>query len=56
MPRVAPIYSIKPYAPQVHHDNSKCTERNNIEPENRRNGTGGRPLCKHCADLNREGR
>lgn len=55
MPKVSPIYSIKQYAPQVHHDNSRCTERNNIERENIRPGTGGRPLCEHCAKLNRAG-
>ncbi len=55
MTKVSPIYSAKQNAPQVHHDNNKCKERNNIEPENVRQGTGGRPLCKHCADLNRAG-
>jgi hypothetical protein len=54
MPIVAPTYSVKPYTPQVHHNNSRCTERNNIEPQNVRHGTGGRPLCKRCADLNRQ--
>jgi hypothetical protein len=55
MSKVAPIYSARPNAPQVYHDNNKCTERNNIERENVRQGTGNRPLCKHCADLNRAG-
>lgn len=53
---VAPIHSVKPYSPQVHHNNDKCTERNNIEAENRRTGTGGRPLCQHCSELNKQGR
>lgn len=56
MSKVAPTYSVKPYAPQVYHDNDKCTERNNIERENVRSGTGGRPLCQHCAALNRSGK
>ena len=57
MSKVPPIYSAKPYAPQVYHDNNRCTERNNIEKENVRSGTGGsgRKLCDHCADLNRRG-
>jgi hypothetical protein len=38
-----------------YHDNDKCTEGNNIEPENYREGKGGRPLCKPCADLDRQG-
>jgi hypothetical protein len=55
MAKVAPIYSAKHNAPQVYHDNDRCTERNNIERENIRYGTGGRPLCDHCARLNRQG-
>lgn len=35
----------------VHHDNTQCTEGNNIERENLRLGTGGKPLCIHCARL-----
>jgi len=51
--KVAPCHSIKQ---NVHHDNDKCTERNNIEKENWRAGTGGKPLCQNCAKLNREGK
>ena len=29
---------------------------NNIEVVNLRPGTGGKPLCKDCADLNRAGK
>jgi hypothetical protein len=46
--RVSPFYSIKQ---DRHHNNDKCTEGNNIEPENRRSGTGGKPLCSRCATL-----
>jgi hypothetical protein len=53
MPQTSPWHSIKQ---KVHHNNTSCTEGNNIEPENRRNGTGGKPLCDHCADLNRRGK
>jgi hypothetical protein len=35
----------------VHHNETRCTEGNNIEPENKRAGTGGKPLCKNCADI-----
>ncbi len=56
MPKVAPIHSVKQYAPQVYHDNSACTERNNIERQYIRQGTGNRRLCEHCADLNRQGK
>lgn len=40
----------------VHHDNDKCTEGNNIERYYLKPGTGGRPLCKHCDRLDREGK
>lgn len=36
---------------RVYHDNTSCTEGNNIESKNRRTGTGGRPRCEHCARL-----
>jgi len=34
-----------------HHNNDKCTEGNNIESYNKVSGTGGHPLCSHCASL-----
>jgi hypothetical protein len=55
MPRVAPTHSVKPGTANVHHDNSGCTERNNIEPHYLRSGTGGRRLCDHCDRLDRAG-
>lgn len=53
MPQAAPWHSIKQ---AVHHNNTSCTTGNNIERENLRYGTGGKPLCQECARLNREGR
>lgn len=47
--RTQPWYSIK--AMDVHHDNTSCTEGNNIERQNRRSGTGGLPKCGHCRRL-----
>ncbi len=35
----SPWHSIKS---NVHHDDTDCTTGNNIEPENRREGTGGK--------------
>ena len=29
----------------------KKLEGNNIEPENKKSGTGGKPLCEHCKKL-----
>lgn len=40
----------------VHHNNTNCNTGNNIETENIRAGTGLKPLCKECADLNRRGK
>ena len=36
---------------KVYHNETRCTEGNNIEDRNRQSGTGGRPLCEHCAKL-----
>jgi hypothetical protein len=53
MPTRSAWHSIKQ---SVHHDNTSCNTGNNIESENRREGTGGKPLCKECADLNKQGK
>jgi len=53
MSKKAPWHSVKQ---NIHHDNSECNTGNNIERENLRSGTGGKPLCKECAGLNRQGR
>jgi hypothetical protein len=45
MAKTDPFHSDKR---NVHHNNTNCTEGNNIEKENRRSGTGGKPLCKNC--------
>lgn len=47
---IDPWYSIEPQS-DVHHENTDCTEGNNIEPENVRAGTGGRRLCDECERL-----
>ena len=41
-------HSIKQF---VYHNNSLCNTGNNIESENLRVGTGGKPLCRECANL-----
>jgi hypothetical protein len=46
--KTSPWHSIKQYR---HHNDTLCTEGNNIEPENRREGTGGKPLCDRCKGL-----
>ena len=52
----SPWHSKKPNTPNVYHNNDKCTEGNNIESYYLVQGTGGRPLCKHCERLNKEGK
>ena len=43
-----PWHSVKS---DVHHVCSNCNTGNNIEAENRRPGTGGKPLCSECSGL-----
>ena len=35
----------------VYHDNSRCTEGNNIEARNKKAGTGGKRKCSRCKEL-----
>jgi hypothetical protein len=53
--KIAPWYSTR-IGETRHHDNTLCTEGNNIERYYLKPGTGGHPLCKHCADLDRASR
>jgi len=53
MPKVSPTHSIKE---TVHHNNSSCNTRNNIESENLRQGDGGKTLCQECKKLNDAGK
>jgi hypothetical protein len=46
--KTSPWNSIKQ---SVYHDNTDCTEGNNIETENYREGTGEKSLCLHCKEL-----
>jgi hypothetical protein len=49
----SPWHSVKQ---SVHHDNTECNTGNNIETENLRQGTGGKPLCQECEKLDRAGK
>lgn len=53
MTKVAPFHSIKE---NHHHDNNRCGPGSEIPAHNRESGTGGKPLCKDCAKLDREGK
>jgi hypothetical protein len=53
MSKKSPWHSIKQ---SVHHDNTACNTGNNIESENLRQGTGGKPLCNECAKCDALGR
>jgi hypothetical protein len=51
MPKMPPWHSSLATHRQVYHDNSSCTEGNNIELKYRQPGTGNRPQCEHCKRL-----
>lgn len=53
MPKTTSWYSARG-GTEVYHNNSGCTEVNNIEAYNVREGTGDKRLCHHCERLNRE--
>lgn len=48
MAKVPAFHSKAPNDPKVYHDDSTCTEGNNIEAKNKVPGTGGYPRCKNC--------
>jgi predicted SprT family Zn-dependent metalloprotease len=48
-----PWHSKKETDRKVYHDNTSCTEGNNIEKQNVQSGTGSRPRCQHCAQLDK---
>jgi hypothetical protein len=48
-----PWHSKKESDRKVYHDNTNCTEGNNVEKENRQSGTGNRPRCEHCTRLDK---
>lgn len=50
MIRVCPYHSIKE---EAYHDNSSCTEGNNIVKDDWRLGTGDKPKCKQCKKLSK---
>jgi hypothetical protein len=56
MPKKDPWHSAKPLARNVYHDNTLCTEGNNIERHYLKAGTAGRPKCEHCLRLDAQGR
>ena len=53
--KVSPFHSEKTKT-EVYHNNSKCTEGNNIKSCNKVSGTASLRLCKHCEKLNDQGK
>lgn len=52
MSKVAAFHSTNPnLVTKVHHDESTCTEGNNIEKHYLKSGTDSRPKCKNCRDI-----
>ena len=56
MPKIAPFYSTDLAYLRVYHDNSECAAGGRIRSEDRQPGTGDRPRCDECVQLEREGR
>ena len=48
MPLTDPYHTIEPEVHPVYHNKSNCPDGERIKPENRRDGTDGRPLCQEC--------
>jgi hypothetical protein len=46
-----PWHSRRPSDKPVFHDETRCTEGNNIEQYNRVSGTGNRPKCSRCREI-----
>lgn len=53
MTKTNPWHSVNTDHPKVYHDNTACTEGNNIEDKYRRAGTDNRRRCHSCTDLAR---
>jgi hypothetical protein len=51
MSKISPWHSTRSTDPPVYHDESTCTEGNNIEPKYRAAGTGGRRKCERCQKI-----
>ncbi len=48
--KVYPFHTTEPETPPVYHDNDECPDGKRIKPHHKQLGTGGRRLCKWCAD------
>ena len=51
MAKTSPWHSKRETDRKVYHDETTCTEGNNIESYNRVPGTGGRPKCERCREI-----
>lgn len=49
--RVPTYHSINQSDPDVHHNHNDCPSGQQIPAYNRRLGTNGWPLCRHCASM-----
>ncbi len=51
MSKTTAWHSTRPDDKKVHHDETTCTEGNNIESRYRATGTGGYPKCARCKEI-----
>jgi hypothetical protein len=56
MPQVSYTWHSTRPGETVYHNNTACTEGNNIEQYYYAFGTGGKRLCDRCAQYNAQGR
>jgi phenylacetate-coenzyme A ligase PaaK-like adenylate-forming protein len=55
MPKVSPWHS-SAAGIDVYHDNTACTEGNNIEKKHWTSGTGGKRKCSKCEEYDKAGK
>jgi hypothetical protein len=55
MAETLPYHTNSPEHRQVHHVRDDCPDGKRIEAKHRKPGTGWKPLCKECRDINKRG-
>lgn len=53
MPKTSQYYSLHE---GVHHTNTECSIGKAIKEEDRKQGTGAKPVCQECLKLNIQGK
>jgi hypothetical protein len=56
MPATAAFHCNLPAHHRHYHDNSRCVAGRDVPPDKRLPGTGNKPHCPYCANLNAAGK